>query len=189
MKKSFYTLILLPLLISPLLAFAHVGLISSHSFSGGFWHPFSGIDHLIAMVSVGLLASQKKGWQQLGLPLTFLALMAIGGFIGLKGISLPYVELGISLSIIGLGFLVSMPALLPTLLLTLLLGLFAMCHGHAHGTEMVSLYSPLYYAGGFLLATALLHLGGFTLGAGLTRFSHRCLPLAGAGIALSTLWL
>ena len=153
-------------------ALAHSGAGVTSSFAHGFVHPIGGIDHLLAMVAVGLYAALLGG-RALGLvPATFVGAMAAGGALGMAGLALPYGEVGIALSVIALGLAVALRISLPVLLATGLAGLFAIFHGHAHGAEMPDT-SGLTYAAGFMLATALLHGVGIALGLAAGRLSER----------------
>ena len=149
-------------------ALAHPG-HDAGGFAHGLVHPLGGLDHVLAMVAVGLYAA-LPGRRALWLvPATFVGVMAIGGALGAAGYPLPYVETGIALSVIVLGLAVALRVSLPTLAAMALAGLFAIFHGHAHGTEMPQDAAALSYAAGFMLATALLHMAGIALGAAIGR--------------------
>jgi urease accessory protein len=153
-------------------ALAHTGAGGTSGFTHGFMHPLGGLDHVLAMVAVGLYAALLGG-RALGLvPATFVGAMAAGGALGMAGLALPYGEVGIALSVIALGLAVALRISLPVLLATGLAGLFAIFHGHAHGAEMPDA-SGLTYAAGFMLATALLHGVGIALGLAAGRLSER----------------
>jgi len=143
----------------PTLAFAHTG-GDVHDFKTGFFHPFSGFDHLLAMIAVGLWASQLGGRAQWQVPLTFVAVMTLGSSFGINGGSLPLIESGIAISLLVVGVLIAASIRLPLAFSSALVGLFALCHGAAHGAELPFAASAALYATGFLLATALLHLSG-----------------------------
>jgi urease accessory protein len=147
-------------LLFPTLAFAHSSGTGVHDFQTGFLHPFSGLDHLLAMLAVGLWASQLGGRAQWQVPLTFVAVMAVGSLIGIKGGSLPLMESGIALSLLLVGVMIAASIRLPLAFSCALVGIFALCHGAAHGAELPFAASAVLYATGFLLATALLHLTG-----------------------------
>jgi len=148
----------------PNFAFAHTGIGSTLGFTHGFGHPISGIDHTFAMVLVGLLAYQLGGRALWLVPSAFVALMAVGGAIGIAGYGMPMVETGIAISVVVLGASVAMKMKTPTVVATGIVGLFAIFHGHAHGAEMPADVAGLAYAGGFVVATALLHAAGVGLG-------------------------
>src|SRR4029079_12466671 len=134
-------------------ALAHVGDHSHRSFTEGLLHPFSGIDHVLAMVAVGLWASQLGGRALWLLPLTFPALMAVGAALGMSGVTLPWVEIGVAGSVMVLGAVVAL-ALRPSLAISIpLIGAFALLHGYNHGIELPASASALGYGAGFSVAT------------------------------------
>ena len=151
-------------------AFAHVGLGHVAGFAQGFAHPLSGLDHIIAMVAVGFYAANLGGRNLWLVPLAFVATMIFGGVLGYSGVPLPLVEGGIGLSVVVMSVAVAAGVNLPTVAAMALVGLFALFHGHAHGSEGVELTSFLPYAVGFIIATTLLHLAGIGLGLGLDKF-------------------
>lgn len=165
-------------LLSPTLAFAHTGIGATHGLAHGFEHPVGGLDHVLAMVAVGLFAATLGGRAIWAVPASFVAMMAAGGFIGMQGVDLPFVEIGIALSVIVLGLAVALRISLPTAAAMALVGFFAIFHGHAHGAEAPADASGLAYALGFMLATALLHGAGLALGFGLGRAGERSSGLA-----------
>ncbi|SMF29061.1 urease accessory protein [Tistlia consotensis] len=177
----------------PAVAEAHVGVGPTSGFLHGFWHPLSGLDHVLAMVMVGVFAWQLGGRALWLVPATFVAVMAAGGALGAAGIGLPFVEVGIALSVVVLGAVVALGVQAPLAVATGLVGLFAIFHGHAHGAEMPESAGGLAYGGGFLAATALLHLAGLGLGVLVGRTSERYGPLvarsAGGLAALAGLGL
>jgi urease accessory protein len=182
----------------PALAYAHVGVGETSGFTHGFTHPISGLDHFLAMVLVGIFAFQIGGRALWLLPLAFVGMMAGGGALGMAGINVPLVEIGIALSVIVLGAAVAFEIKPPVVIAAGLAGLFAIFHGHAHGAEMPDSVGGLLYAGGFMSATALLHLVGIGLGLAIARISQRVSPsvvrviggiatLAGLGILTGAL--
>jgi len=145
-------------------ALAHVGDHSHMSFTEGLLHPFSGLDHVLAMVAVGLWASQLGGRALWLLPLTFPVLMAVGAALGLSGVTLPWVEVGIAGSVMVLGAVVAL-ALRPSLAISIpLIGAFALLHGYSHGIELPAAASALSYGAGFIAATLVLHSIGIATG-------------------------
>jgi urease accessory protein len=145
-------------------AMAHTTNASGAGFAGGLSHPFSGLDHILAMITVGLWASQLGRPAYWVLPLTFPVVMATGAVLGIADVPLPWVEIGITASVIVLGLMVAL-ALKPSLAVSIaLIGLFALLHGHSHGTELPQAASPVAYAAGFLIATVTLHGFGLTIG-------------------------
>jgi urease accessory protein len=145
-------------------ALAHVGDHYHMSFIQGLLHPFTGLDHVLAMVAVGLWASQLGGRALWLLPLTFPAVMAIGAAFGLSGVTLPLVEIGIAASVMVLGAMVAL-ALRPSLAISIpLIGAFALLHGYSHGIELPASASALSYGVGFIVATLVLHAVGIAAG-------------------------
>jgi urease accessory protein len=174
----------------PTFAYAHVGAGETSGFMHGLMHPVSGLDHVCAMLAVGLWAAQMGGRSVWAVPLTFVGVMVLGGVLGMMGISLPLAEQGIVLSVLMLGVFIAASVRLPLWLSSGMVGMFALCHGHAHGAEMPEAATGITYALGFLLATASLHLTGIAFGMGMQRLAHkRAVSLAGAGIALCGVYL
>jgi urease accessory protein len=136
-----------------------------------------GLDHLIAMVAVGMIAARMGSRALWALPCAFLSMMAFGGFLGMRGIPFPFVETGILLSLAIFGLAVCFNWKGPVVAAVAVTGLFAILHGHAHGSEMVPGTSWASYAGGFLLAAAFLHLIGIGLGIGVERMGASKLSL------------
>ena len=130
----------------------------------GFLHPLFGLDHLIAMVAVGLWGAQLHRPAIWLLPITFPAVMAVGGLLGVVGVPLPGIEIGIGLSALALGAMVATSARPPLWVAAVLVGFFAIFHGHAHGAELPDAANPLAYGVGFIASTGLLHLSGILLG-------------------------
>ena len=151
-------------LSSPMAASAHVEGSPAGGFLSGIWHPVSGLDHVLAMVAVGLWGAQLGAPAVWVLPVAFPMVMAFGGMLGLTGLGLPGVELGIATSAIALGAVVLTEARPPLWLAVLLVGFFAIFHGHAHGTELPEGASGLYYSIGFVIATGCLHGTGIAIG-------------------------
>ncbi|MCZ4337377.1 HupE/UreJ family protein [Shewanella colwelliana] len=156
---------LLPLLLlcwaAP--AFSHE-ITSGAGFVTGFNHPVLGFDHLLAMLSVGLLSTQLGGHAIWRVPLAFMAFMLVGGILGVFAIAVPFVEIGIALSVLLLGGAIALDKRIPLYAAMAFVGLFAIFHGHAHGAEMPELASPVLYALGFLSGTAVIHICGVALG-------------------------
>ncbi|MCG3133400.1 MAG: hypothetical protein HMLKMBBP_00557 [Planctomycetes bacterium] len=165
-------------------AWAHPG-FGAPSFAGGLAHPVSGADHVLAMLAVGVWASQICGRARWALPLAFVGVMAAGGALGMSGVAMPLVEAGIAGSVVVLGLLVACAARWPLLAAAPLVAAFALFHGHAHGTELPATASATGYVAGFVIATALLHGAGLWLGhAASSRGRSMALRVAGAAIAL-----
>lgn len=153
-------------------AFAHPGGGDMHGFAHGFVHPFGGLDHLLAMITVGLFAYQLGGCALWLVPASFVLAMTAGGALGVLGIQVPFVEAGIALSVLVLGAIVALGVKAPVAVAMAVVAAFAVFHGHAHGTEMPLDAAIAPYAAGFILATALLHAAGVTLGLLIGRFSE-----------------
>jgi urease accessory protein len=177
----------------PTAAWAHVGAGSTVGFVHGFVHPVTGIDHVLAMIAVGLFAANLGGRALWAVPLTFVSVMAVGGALGVAGIGVPFVEAGIAVSVIVLGLAVALQWKWPVAAAMALVGIFAIFHGHAHGAEMPVDASGLEYGLGFMLATALLHVVGIGLGIGIARFgraySPRVAQFGGGAMAVAGLGL
>jgi urease accessory protein len=149
----------------PGIAFAHVeGHAAVGGLASGLLHPVSGLDHVVAMVAVGLWGAQLGAPAIWLLPVTFPLVMALGGMLGLMGVGLPGIEIGIALSAIALGALVLTEARPPLWLGAVLVGAFALFHGHAHGAELTDGASGLLYSLGFVVATGCLHAIGIVIG-------------------------
>jgi len=127
----------------------------------GFAHPLLGLDHLLAMLGVGVWAAQLGGGARWRVPAAFVAVMALGGLVGASGLQLPLVELGIAGSVLVVGALIAAGARLGTVPAMALVAAFALFHGHAHGAEMPAAANATLYGLGFVVATALLHAAGF----------------------------
>ncbi len=174
MKSVFKSgLLALAVAALPAAAYAHTGVGETAGLFHGFSHPISGLDHILAMVMVGVLAFQLGGRAIWALPATFVLVMAFGGVLGMAGINVPFVETGIALSVIMLGAVVAMNIQASTAVAMAVVGLFAVFHGHAHGAEMPENAGGAAYAAGFMTATALLHAVGLGLGFLIARFGER----------------
>jgi urease accessory protein len=166
---------------------AHVGVGDTHGFEHGFMHPISGFDHILAMVAVGLFAAHLGGRALYLVPLSFVTMMSVGGVLAMMGMPLPFVEVGIGLSVVVFGIAVAAGLNLPVAAAMALVGVFAIFHGHAHGTEMPETASGFAYGAGFVVATAALH--GLGVGIGLAigtlgkRYGDRVLRAAGSAVA------
>ncbi len=180
--------LLLAWLLWPVLAFAHTRGGEALGFLSGLQHPVSGLDHVLAMIAVGLWGAQLGAPAIWLLPVTFPMVMACGGTLGLLGVKLPGIEIGIALSAIGLGAAVLFEARPKLWIAATLVGFFAIFHGHAHGTELPPGANGVLYSIGFVIATGLLHATGIGIG-----LVHRwpagqvALRVAGAVVALAGL--
>jgi len=182
---------LLLLLISLCMAMpasAHPG-HGTGGFAAGLLHPLLGVDHLLAMLVVGLWAAQLGGRARWAVPASFVFVMALGAACALRGFSPPLVEAGIAASLLVLGLLVAMAGRLPLPAAMALSAVFAFCHGAAHGLELPAQAAPLVYAAGFLLATAALHGTGLAFGLRMRRGGDWATRSAGVLTAASGLVL
>ena len=146
----------------------------------GLLHPISGLDHVLAMIGVGLWGAQLGPPALWLLPVTFPMVMALGGMLGLMGVALPGVEIGIAVSAILLGAMVLFEVRPPIAVAVALVGLFAIFHGHAHGTELPDGASGALYSVGFVIATGCLHAAGIAIGT-IHRFARGRIALRAAG--------
>ncbi|PBB30435.1 HupE/UreJ family protein [Mesorhizobium sp. M1A.F.Ca.IN.020.06.1.1] len=175
-------------------AYAHVGVGTTSSFTAGFMHPLSGLDHMTVMIAVGLWAAMKGSKAVRAWPLAFVGAMVAGAALGMLQVPVPFVEPGILASVVALGLLVALAVDLPVSAGVAIIGLFALFHGHAHGTEVPENAGGLEYMAGFAVATALLHGIGIAamLGLGLrfralARLAGAACATVGAGLAFGVL--
>jgi urease accessory protein len=155
-------MLLVPLVPSTANAHSETGTVGG--FLSGFLHPLTGLDHVVAMVAVGLWGAFLGAPAIWILPLIFPVVMALGGALGILGVPMPGIETGIALSGVILGLMVAFAAKPPLRIAGAIVALFAVFHGHAHGTELPEAANALTYAAGFVIATGLLHLSGIALG-------------------------
>src|ERR1700722_18829850 len=183
-------LILASALIAPSTVLAHNPAGVAGGFASGFLHPLTGIDHILAMVAVGIWGAQLGAPAIWALPVAFPLVMSVGGGLGVRGFFLPVVEIGIAASSLLIGFMIFRAARPPLYAAALLVGFFAVFHGYAHGTELPNAANPLAYGVGFVFATGRLHMSGVALGL-IHRWPRgaRTLRIAGAGISLAGLFL
>jgi urease accessory protein len=173
------------LLLAAGAAQAHEGEGLAGGFATGFMHPLLGPDHLVAMVAVGLWGAFLGAPALWLLPVVFPLVMAAGGVLGVLGVPLPAVEIGIALSAVALGAAVALALRPPLIVAALLVGVFAIFHGHAHGTELPQAANAVAYSLGFVIATGLLHLAGIAFGMLTRKPAGRVAVRAlGGGIAL-----
>jgi len=182
-------LALIPLLVWPVAVLAHIQSGEAGGFVSGLSHPVSGLDHVLAMVAVGLwgaILGPPAIWM---LPVAFPMMMAFGGMLGLVGLPLPGVEAGIAVSAIVLGAMVMGEVRPPLWLAVLIVAFFAVFHGHAHGTELQPGQNAMLYSLGFVIATGLLHAAGIAIGL-IQRWDagRKLLRVAGAGVMVSGFW-
>jgi urease accessory protein len=165
-------------------ACAHTGEGLAGGFLGGFAHPIFGPDHVAAMVAVGLWGAFLGAPAIWLLPIAFPLVMAFGGAIAILGVPVPGVEVGIALSAIVLGAMITLAARPPIWVAALLVGAFAVFHGHAHGAEVPPGTDAVAFSVGFVVATGLLHLTGIAFGQ-LTRWPAGRIAVRAAGGAIA----
>ncbi len=186
MKRAILTTLAAAFVLAPTAALAHAGHGDANGLMQGFMHPITGIDHVLAMVAVGVLAARLGGRALWLVPLSFVGVMVVGGALGTAGIQLPLAELGVAMSVVVFGLLIALPFRLQKPAAVALAGFFALFHGYVHGTEMPAAASALYFATGFIASTTLLHATGLGLGLqfGLeTGRLGRLVVQAGGGVA------
>ncbi len=172
--------------LAPTLAQAHPGLRAA-GFVDGLIHPFTGLDHLLAMIAVGFWAAMLGGAARWIAPAAFVGLMVLGATLGLHAVALPRVEYGVALSVVVLGLLVAFEVKMPVSAAAALVGGFALFHGYAHGSETPVAADAMTFAAGFILATIILHVVGLGLGLRLGDIPLRrgFARIAGGAMALS----
>lgn len=188
MNRPLIAALVSAVMLAPTTALAHSGHGDAAGFVHGMAHPISGVDHILAMVSVGIVAAGIGGRALWLLPLTFVSVMAGAAVLGMAGFAMPLFEVWIAGSLVALGLAVAYPSYLSTLTGAGLVALFAIFHGYAHGAEMPAGASGLAYAAGFVTGTALL----ICTGAGVTllvrirggRPGPRVMRWGGAAIGL-----
>lgn len=169
-------------------AFAHPGGAAISPTSGGLLagllHPLLGLDHLLAMLAVGVWAAQLGGRAVWAVPASFVGVMILGAALGTGGVALPFVEAGIAASVVVLGVAIAITLRVPTVAAAIGVGAFALLHGHSHGTELAAGLSGVTYAIGFAATTASLHAAGILLTLAIRRrLPSTALQLAGGAIA------
>lgn len=172
------------------LAQAHTGGAVVGGFTSGFMHPLSGIDHLLAMVAVGIWGATLGRPLLIALPIVFPMLMVVGGVLGISDVPLPYVEPGIAMSVVVLGLAIAAAWRAPVAVAVAIVAVFGVFHGFAHGQELPESAAPAAYAAGFVLSTGLLHLAGIAIGAlkALPR-GTQMLRASGGLIAATGVWI
>lgn len=169
----------------PSTASAHQETGTVWGFTSGFLHPLTGLDHITAMMAVGLWGAFLGETAIWVLPVVFPVVMSLGGVLGVLGVPLPGVETGIALSCLTLGIVVAFALRPPLWVAAVIVGTFAIFHGHAHGAEMPKAANAITYAVGFVVATGLLHLSGIAFGL-LTRWpiGQKLVRVGGVAIAV-----
>jgi urease accessory protein len=194
MKTMKSYLKLLPLFIIILLTCpdtAHAHLIGGNGLMmSGITHPLLGLDHLLAMVAVGIISVRIGGRAMWQVPLTFVSFLIIGGILALLGLNIPLIETGIALSVLICGIAIASAYKIDIQLALICTAFFALFHGYAHGTEIPLIASPALYAIGFTVSTALLHISGIVAGyyASKTELTSKLLKYSGVGIAFTGLY-
>ena len=176
------------LIVMPEIALAHAPEGAGGGFVTGFLHPIMGVDHLVAMVAVGLWGAflgERALWI---LPIVFPSIMAFGAAFGIVGLEIPLVEFVIALSGVVLGALIALRVRAPLAIAMVLVGIFAIFHGYAHGVEMPEQISAITYSAGFVIGTGLLHLAGVAIGF-VTRLPRGELLVRGCGGVISAIGL
>lgn len=162
--KLIFKIFSLILLFTPQVIFAHDTGDVAGGLGSGFSHPFTGFDHVVAMIAVGIWGTQLKQPAIWLLPVTFPVVMAFGAMLGVMGIPLPGIEIGIALSAIVLGGVIFFEAKPELWVAAIIVGFFAIFHGYAHGAELPGSVQPLAYGVGFVVGTGTLHALGISLG-------------------------
>ena len=184
MKSKYWSAVTLAVTASLFVPIAAAHNVGAHGagFAAGVAHPLAGLDHILAMIAVGLWAAQLGGHAYWKVPLAFVSMMALGAIVATAGLPLPAVESGIATSVLILGLVIAFSVRMSIPLGMVLVGVFALFHGHAHGTELPQAASAASYGLGMLLATIGLHATG--LGAGiLFRRAAVLLRIGGVMIA------
>jgi urease accessory protein len=186
--RALASLLALGLVALPTAALAHTGHADTAGFAHGFMHPIGGLDHVLAMVAVGVFAFVLSGRALWLVPLSFVGMMAVGFVLGVNGVTLPYAELAIALSSIMIGGVAALGRRMPVVAAMGLVGGFAVFHGWAHGAEMPVDASGLTYALGFVAATALLHICGIAASLAVAavagKYGRTLAQVAGGAFAL-----
>jgi urease accessory protein len=181
-----FSLLAACIIFLPSYAFAHVEQGQATGFITGLQHPWSGLDHVLAMIAVGLWGAQLGNPAMWLLPVTFPMVMSMGAMMGLLGIPLPGIEVGIALSALLLGAMVAGEVRPKMTIAAVLVGFFAIFHGHAHGTELPPGQSGMLYSMGFVIATGCLHAIGISIGL-VHRWPVGKLALRGAGALIAVM--
>ena len=171
--RALASLLALTVVALPSAAFAHTGHGDTAGILHGFMHPIGGIDHILAMVAVGVFAFVLGGRALWLVPLSFVGMMMVGFLLGLGAVELPFVELGIALSSVVIGGIAALGRPMPVIGAIAIVGVFAVFHGHAHGAEMPADAGGLTYALGFIAATALLHVAGIVGAVGVAKLAGK----------------
>jgi len=171
-------------------ASAHTDQATSGSFVAGYLHPLTGVDHVLAMVAVGILGTVLGRPRLWALPIAFLLSMTIGAVVGIAGVQPPYVEQGIAISVIVLGLAILVGRQVSVGPALAVVSVFGLLHGLAHGIELPGSASPEAYTAGFLVAAGILHLAGIGVGTlGTLTGGLRWVRIGGGLIAATGVWI
>lgn len=181
------TFTILAMILLPSLGHAHSTGGTASGLTSGLLHPVLGLDHLVAMVAVGLWGAQLGRPLVFLLPVAFPLMMAVGGVMGLANLPMIAVELGIALSALILGLVIAMAFRAPIWLAVVIVALFAIFHGYAHGQELPEAASPIAYGIGFMVSTGLLHLAGIVIGLLHERPAPGPMAVRGIGVVIAVL--
>ena len=185
LSQKLFLLVTAIIWFSPLYAHTDAATLRG-GFSSGFFHPLTGLDHVVAMVAVGLWGAFLGKPAIWVLPIVFPLVMAFGGALGVAGVYIPYIEVGIALSGVVIGLAVLFKLRPPIWLASIIVGAFAIFHGHAHGAELPNATNPLVFSIGFVVSTGLLHLSGIAIGE-LTRWSWGTIIVRAAGALIASI--
>jgi urease accessory protein len=194
-KLAGVALVVLILVCFPSVVFAHDDAQAGAGFAAGFLHPLLGLDHFLAMLSVGIISAQLGGRRIVTIPATFVLAMIGGAVAGVHGQEWPFTEGGIAISVVVLGAAIATVREngegWPVLAVMAVVALFGSLHGHAHGLELPKAADPVYYAGGFVISTTAIHLLGVGIGHLLTTravfgtlLRHMGSAMAGMGLMI-----
>ena len=173
---------LLALIAEPALAHTVAG--SAAGFGAGFLHPLTGFDHLLAMVCVGIWGAELGAPAIWLLPIAFPLIMAFGGALGVVGVPLPAGELLVAISVVVLGALVAWGRRMPIAAALAVVAVFAVAHGHAHGSELPGAADAVAFTVGFVIATGLLHVAGIGIGV-LARWPRGLAAIRASGLMVA----
>jgi urease accessory protein len=169
---------------------AHSDQTATGGFLAGYLHPLTGLDHLLAMVAVGIWGAVLGAPLVWALPIAFPLLMVVGGVLGIAGIPLPFVDTGVAVSVVVLGLAILAGWRAPLAVAVAIVAAFGLLHGHAHGSELPGSAAPAAYAAGFVVSTGLLHLAGIAIGhLRSLKYGERLLRGTGALIAATGAWI
>jgi len=169
-------------LVCSSMAYAHS--VEGNGFVSGLSHPVLGLDHLLAMLGVGMVSTQMGGRAIWTVPMAFVVGMLAGGILGITGTDLPLVEWGIALSVVIIGVVLAVARKIPVEICMTAVVFFAIFHGHAHGVEMPSAQNPVLFATGFVLGTSLIHIVGIFIAMIMERLPKGPVLLRFSGLAM-----